>query len=206
MQGVVTTQRLGGVWKVLLTAAALAALAVPAGAGEIYSWRTEDGSYAYTDDPKAIPPRYREQATARASRSLAGYGRYTPQDDGATAVYAERLRERVERLRELNHELARRESGRAARGAGAQAPEYVTLRTGRRERGVDLTLPATRAQGQQPLTVETVFVRLEGSNVIQRVQVTKRGDEVIAITKPRPRNWNVNETVDEAELLEELER
>lgn len=193
----------GGVWNFFLTLGAVVLFAGSAGAGEIYSWRGEDGSWAYTDDAKAIPPRYRAQAKVRLTRSLDGYARYTPQDEGATERYAEELGARVERLRELNEDLERRETPRDVRG---DAPDYVTVRTGVRERGVDLSVPATRADAQEPLTVETVFVRLEGSNVIQRVQVTRRGGEVVAVSKPRRRNWNVNDAIDEADLLEELER
>ena len=40
-----------------------------ASAGTVYSWQTEDGTSAYTDDRKRIPARYRSQAKAR-SRSM----------------------------------------------------------------------------------------------------------------------------------------
>ena len=50
----------------LVVAAAFgAALAAPAVADPVYSWRTEDGGYAFTDDPKGIPARYRDQAQVR---------------------------------------------------------------------------------------------------------------------------------------------
>ena len=64
-----------------LRTAAIAAVtlifALPALAGEIYSWRTEDGAYAFTDDAKAIPPRYRDQVETRKSEGLRDYPRLT---------------------------------------------------------------------------------------------------------------------------------
>ncbi|MGI9591601.1 MAG: DUF4124 domain-containing protein, partial [Myxococcota bacterium] len=59
---IVSTARIaGGVWSLLLTAGLLLGSAAPASASEIYSWRTEDGGYSFTDDPNAIPARYRDQ-------------------------------------------------------------------------------------------------------------------------------------------------
>ena len=42
-----------------LIALLLLAAAAPAASadGKIYHWRTEDGTYAFTDDPDAVPPR-----------------------------------------------------------------------------------------------------------------------------------------------------
>jgi hypothetical protein len=192
----------GGVLSLVLTAAWLLAASAPAAAGEIYSWRTEDGGYSFTDDPVAIPVRYREQIETRESAGLSGYARYTAQNEAATADYAERLAERVERLRLRGDALGETETGRAV-----PAPDYVTLRTGSRDAsGVDIAVPSWAGDEEEPLVVETVFMRLEGSNVIQRVQVTRRGDEIVAINKPRARNWNISDPIDEAYLLEELQK
>jgi len=196
----------GGVWSWLLTAVWLLCVNAPAGAGEIYSWRTEDGGYAFTDDAEAIPTRYREQVETRGQAGLSGYSRYTAQHEAATDHYAERLGERVQHLRQLNGALGRRASEPVARAPQAEpAPDYVNLRTRSGDAaGVDLSIP-DRA-GDEPLTVETVFVRLEDSNVIQRVQVTRRGDRIVAISKPRSRNWNISDPIDEADLLAELQK
>jgi hypothetical protein len=198
----------GRMWSLLLTAALLLGASLPAVAGEIYSWRTEDGGYAYTDDAAAIPTRYRDQVETRKTAALASYPRYTATNAAATEHYAERLAERVERLRLLNGTLGGRETLQSEPAPRAErAPDYVNLRTGPSDRaGVDLSIPSWAADDDSPLVVETVFVRLEGSNVIQRVQVTMRGDRIVAINKPRPRNWNISDPIDEAELLEELQR
>ena len=61
--------------------------ALPALAGEIYSWRTEDGGYAFTDDEKAIPPRYRDQIEIQRIEGLGDYPRLTTPDAGASDAY-----------------------------------------------------------------------------------------------------------------------
>ena len=196
------------IWSLLLTAALLLGASAPAVAGEIYSWRTEDGGYAYTDDATTIPTRYREQVETRKTAALSSYPRYTATNAAATDHYAERLAERVERLRLLNGALGGRETPEVEPAPRAErAPDYVNLRTGPSDRaGVDLSIPSWAGDDDAPLVVETVFVRLAGSNVIQRVQVTMRGDRVVAINKPRARNWNISDPIDEAELLKELQR
>src|SRR5512145_2766934 len=85
-----------------LVAACLALGMAQAAVAEIYAWRTDDGGYAYTDDKDQIPARYRAQAKALPSTSLASYERYTPQDPVAAARYAERLERRLATLRAAN--------------------------------------------------------------------------------------------------------
>ncbi len=199
------TTGFGGVWSWLLTGALVVGLSTPAFAGAIYSWRTEDGGYAYTDDPKAIPERYRAQVTTRAASRLQDYERYTANNDAATQRYAERVEERVAAFRARNAEVET-VAPQAAPVGRAGAPDYITIRTGRRDRGgVDLAVPSVASPSSEPLTVETVWVRLEGSSVIQPVQVTKRGDEIVAVNKPRARNWNISDPIDDADLLEALQ-
>jgi hypothetical protein len=54
-----TATRVG---RFLLGAVLFAGLAGPAFAGNVYSWVTEDGTYAFTDDP-ADPAMHRDGAT-----------------------------------------------------------------------------------------------------------------------------------------------
>jgi hypothetical protein len=187
--------RTSGVWSWLPTAALALGVGLSGTAtAEIWAWRTEDGGYAFTDDAKAIPPRYRDQAEVRPGGSLRGYQRFTPRDDGASRDYAARLAERLEHLRELNAAPASEPEPPAE-----AAREGVTLRTGRGS-GVDITSEA----GDEPVVVETVFMRRDGSAVVQPVRVTRRGDRILAIEKPRNRQWNINDFHDEADLEREL--
>ena len=81
-------QRLGS-WTALLAGAALLGGGVVAvgAAADVFAWRTDDGGYAFTDDEKAIPARYRDRAEVKRTNGLKSYGRFTPQDDRAVAGY-----------------------------------------------------------------------------------------------------------------------
>ena len=85
-------------------------LAAPAAAETVYSWRTEDGGYAFTDDEKAIPERYRAAAKPRQVGGLSGYERLTLEDPAATSRYAERLAARLDHLRSVNAPALRSET------------------------------------------------------------------------------------------------
>jgi hypothetical protein len=175
-----------------------------AAAEEIYTWRTQDGGYAFTDDEKAIPPRYRDHVEVRRVDGLQGYPRFTPKDDQATQRYEERLAARLEYLRALNRGAKAPASGapaHAAAPATAPAGEQITLRTGRRDAaGIDIT---TSTDGE-PIVVEMILMRPKGKSVSQNVQVTRRGNKPIAIVKPRAREWNVTDIIDEEELTQQL--
>jgi hypothetical protein len=181
----------------------MAALALVLGlsgtaAAEIYSWRTEDGAYAFTDDPKAIPARYQDQVQVRGSSKLGSYKRFTPKDDVASKTYEERLAQRLERLRAFNSPPA--PSQAAAPGGSAPARETVTLRSGNGGSSVEITTQ----DGDEPLVIETVFVRRDGKAVVQPMRITRRGDRIIAIEKPRSRQWNLLSDVYDEDDLGEL--
>ena len=190
-------------WTALLGTGALLAGGLAA-AEEIYAWRTPDGGYAFTDDQKAIPPRYRDRVEVRRMDSLEGYRRFTPKDDEATHRYEERLAARLEHLRALNRQAEAPSSGAPADSAGpAPAPprEQITLRTGQPDApGIDIT---TSTDGE-PIVVETILMGPRGKMVLQNVQVTRRGGKTIAVVKPRSREWNVSDTVDEEDLQQQL--
>jgi hypothetical protein len=172
------------------------ALALPAGAGEIYSWRTEDGGYAFAGERKNVPARYRDQIEVRRTEALGDYRRFTAQDDTAARRYEERLAERLERLRELNRPRP------AAEGSGASSRDgdYVTIRGGsNRGGGVDVSTPLGR--DAQPLETETIFMKRKDSDVVQPVRITRRGKEIVSISKPRNSQWNISDFEDEEDLL-----
>ena len=135
-------------WTALVGTGALLAGGL-ATAEEIYSWRTQDGGYAFSDDEKAIPPRYRDRVEVRRTDGLEGYRRFTPKDDQATHRYEERLAARLEHLRALNRQAKAPSSGAPADSAApAPAPprEQITLRTGRRDApGIDITTSSETA-------------------------------------------------------------
>src|SRR5262245_38724730 len=112
-------------WKSAFVAVLMLAAAMPA-AAEMWSWRTEDGGYAYTDDAKQIPARYRAQAKRVSQRSLGSYERLTVQDGDASARYADGVARRLESLRAANQDAEWVEQ----RAAAAAPPETFVMSTG----------------------------------------------------------------------------
>ena len=186
----------------LASAAALVALGlglgVPAQAETIYGWRTEDGAYAYTDDPKAIPARYRAEAKPQAAAPLRGYAPVTSEDPAATDRYAAGLAARLERLRALNAEPEQPRVGAVTAGALTAGGTTVSLRLGgENSPRMDLT---TQSDGG-PVVVETVHTRPRGKMIARRSVVVRQGDRTLAIVKPRLRQTNISTDVyDESEL------
>ncbi len=89
------------VGKFLLGAILVAGLAGPAFAGNVYSWVTEDGTYAFTDDSKRIPAKHRAEARKRPMGKLTRYERYTEVSSDIQTPYADRIRERRAALRKM---------------------------------------------------------------------------------------------------------
>ena len=176
--------------------ALIAALAAPAAADRVYSWRTDDGGYAFTDDPKAIPARYRDQAKLRESARLGDYKRYTPSDDAAAERYAAQLTERLAHLRAMNAQPVARRNPVAAPGSGPTAS--LTMQSAN---GYAPSVEISQNTGGEPIVVETLFTRPEGKMVTRQTQVVRQGDQILSILKPRLREWNVTTDIhDESEL------
>jgi hypothetical protein len=163
----------------------VAGLAAPALAGSFYSWTTEDGVRAYTDDAKRVPARYRARAELRETGSLEGFERYTPIQgsavaaDGAPAARAARP---VESLPSVS----------APPPAGGQG---ILLDTG------DVSISLVGVEGGEPVVVEQIRTRVADSEATRTVQVVRQGDRVLAIIKPTPNQTNLD-APDESELLD----
>jgi hypothetical protein len=180
---------------VLATLVFLAPSRASAGSN-IYSWRTEDGVYAFTDDAKSVPARYRDQVQTRSSAALANYERFTPQVSGASDRYAEQLAARLEYLRTVNaapatEQLAERQQSGATR--------TISLRTG----GDDSpSLEIAPGDSDKPIVVETVYTKPFGKVVTRESVVVRQGDKTLAIVKPRLRETNiVNDILSEEDFL-----
>ena len=114
-----------------------------------------------------------------------------------------RIEARLLIVRELEHLRALNARATAGSATAAPAPpsERITLRTGRRDApGIDIVT----SSDAEPIVVETILMRPKGKSVSQNVQVTRRGSKPIAIVKPRAREWNVSDIVDEEELKQQL--
>ena len=165
----------------LVSAVLLLAVAAPSSAGTVYSWRTEDGGYAFTDDPKAIPARYRDQATVRTSARLHDYKRYTPSDDRAAERYANQLDKRLAHLRALN---AQPVVARNAAAAGSAPSASLSMQSAN---GYEPSVEISSGYGEEPIVVDTLFTRPEGKMVTRHTQVVRQGDKVLSVMRPRLR-------------------
>ena len=193
-----------GMWRLLLLAGGLVVAFTLSAAAGIFSWRTEDGGHAFADDIDAVPERYRPRVVERRSRSISNYGRYSANDSQATARYADQLATRLVRLRALNRGQAARRGERQATASNGEAPDYLTVRTGSRNGGgVDISTPITGAEA--PLEIDTVYMKRKNSFVTQPVRITRRGDKIISIEKPRNRQWNLADALDEEAVREQME-
>lgn len=154
-------------------------LAAPPAMAEIFSWRTEDGGYAYTDDRDQVPARYAAQVKVLPSRKLADYARFTPQDDAASHHYAGRLAERLSHLRALNatsHSVA----APAVTSAAVLPQRTISLSTGD-SRAPEIQVPV--GQGSGPIVVEPVNAKRSGDIRTRRVTVIRQGGETLAVIK-----------------------
>jgi len=158
------------------------AFAAPAFAGAVYSWQTEDGTYAFTDDPKRIPARYKDAAVKKTMGKLSNYPYLTPAKKFKGPDYYERLAGRLATLqdRELGQvvaELRAMGGGGPSPASGEQA--LVGFRTGRRP-NMMMAVP-TQVGGEVPLTFEQHRVRTPGRNSTKHNSVMRRGNKVVAI-------------------------
>ena len=165
-------------------------LGSPAVAGEVYSWQTEDGEVAYTDDPKKVPTRYRAQVSTRASEGLDEYERFTPADAKETSRYADQLAARLDRLRKLNGEQ------RAVSSKSDGAHGVASIRV----RGMDLHLQSGDAN--EPIIIEQLRVRGAGQMATRHDAVVRQGNRILAIVRGRQEGESdaASSIIDEADL------
>jgi len=177
----------------LRCAPAIAALALagPSAAESYYSYRTDEGAYAFTDDAKAIPEAYRGQAQRKALSSLRGYERLTPSDSRATSDYAKRLDERLATLREMNQQA---KAEQAAQSPRASAPT-IALQTGGSDGPLLQITPADGDASDTPIIVETLSAHAGDGIVTRDNTVVRQGDKTLAIVRSRAREWNLSEDI-----------
>jgi hypothetical protein len=178
-------------------AVAMLSFSLPALAGEIYSWRTEDGGYAFTDDPKAVPPRYRDQAESRTTTGLSDYARLTAPEAGTTDAYARRLADRLDHLRALNQSLDEAEAWSAASAPAGGSLQSLSVKAGEFNVGVP-----TDGQGDGPVVIENVRFRHDGEMATRHNLIIRQGDELLAVIKGRPLATQINQPPEGLERVE----
>ena len=174
----------------------VATLAVPAAAGSFYKWETDEGGIAFTDDPKQIPARYRDDAETIEPKKLEDFERFTPMAPSRPDPYAARMDERLNHLRDLNSRMITPD----AVGAPLRGPHGLAIRSGRDGENVEAYVDP-RASGE-PVVVETVRSRPDGSPVTRHITIVRQGDEILSIIAPKTYHSGTRSTVDERTLFE----
>jgi hypothetical protein len=173
----------------------LASLAMPAGAGTLYKWTTEDGSVAFSDDLKRIPERYRDRVATIQTGGLDNYERFTPADSAAQGEQRRLLEERLERLRAQNQPPVM--VAVPAPGAGGPVSETIVQVND----STALRIPAT-ASDEEPIVVEEVRVLRKGSNITIHDTVVRQGDKVLVVVRPAQWMQGGPDYIDEEDLFE----
>ena len=176
----------------LLGAILFAGVAGPAVAGNVYSWVTEDGTYAFTDDPKRIPAKHRDGATARPMGDLKRYERYTVDRTGKS--YTDRLWQRQTDLRDRSATEAPAVSAAPATGVGSGL-NFALPTTGGGSpgghRGAQMQLPLgglAAAGSNEPITVESVRMQPTAGQATRHWTIVKQGDRVLSVIKGENRD------------------
>ena len=147
--------------------------ATPAVAGKIYSWQTENGEVAFTDNPKKIPARYRSQVQTRTSERIEDYAQFSSGQPEPTNRYAEQLAARVEYLRWFNSD----------RDAADAAPDALDRVASINVHGINLRIPD--AGDGAPIIVENLRVMSDGQIVTRHDAVVRQGGRTLAIIRGR---------------------
>jgi hypothetical protein len=182
------------IWTALAVACAFAWLLVAgAASAEIYAWRTEDGVYAYTDDPDLVPSRYAADAKVVGSTGLDGYERYTRTDPAASQRYGDRLEKRLRYLRAVNETPAR-----AAVPTPSSGVRSVSIATGNAQAPmVDIDASGNGA----PIVVEQLHTLDPGAAITRPTTLVKQGGRTVAVLKGRQRETSLDDDVVEMREL-----
>ena len=184
-------------------------LAGPAFAGNVYSWVTEDGTYAFTDDSKRIPAKHRSEAKRRSMGKLTRYERYTEINADVEKPYAERIRERRDALRDV---AAVAPQGAIVGGMASSDPGMgYTLPVGGGSRGARSTasvwVPLEKTAMQRidedeagPTVIESKRMRTPGRLTTRHWTFITKGDKVVTVIKGENRDRKPNEAISESKF------
>jgi len=183
-------------WTPLAVGLIVAALAAPAAAGSFYRYETDDGGIAFTDDPKRVPERYRDDADVIERDGFADFDRYTATGADARAPFADRTDARLDHLRDFNARTVSPDAVGAPQPAG---PGGLSIRTG--EEGQSVESYVDPRAGGEPVVVETVRSRPDGSPVTRHITIVRQGDRILSVIAPEQLHSGVR-PLDERTLFE----
>ncbi len=174
--------------KFLLGAFLVAGLAGPAFAGNVYKWVTEDGTHAFTDDPKRIPAKHRAEATKRPMGKLTRYERFTEVSSKKGKPYADRIRARQTELREMTAVAPQGAvvGAMASRGTGIGYTIPVTgggSSGGRSASNLWVPVDGSTSVDSQPTTIESKRMQSDDSLATRHWTFVKKGDQIVTVIK-----------------------
>jgi len=172
--------------KLLLGALLVVGLAGPAFAGSVWSWRTDDGSFAFTDNPKRIPAKHRAEARRRSMGKLSRYERFTNVSVETDKPYAERIRDRQSDFRAMNSAAPEGAVDGAVRASGTGIVFGVPASGGRGRAGsgTSIMVPVDQSHSDaQPTTIESIRVKPHNSLASRHWTVVKKGDRIVTVIK-----------------------
>jgi hypothetical protein len=149
-------------------------LGTPADAGEIYSWKTENGEAAFADDPKKVPARYRDQVSLRDAKGLDDYERFTAGVGAPEASYPDQLAARLDHLRAMNMETRAAQPNQGGNGSG-----IVSVRV------ADMDIQLAGGPADVPVIIEEVRVIRDGQIATHHDTVVRQGNRTLAIVRGR---------------------
>jgi len=174
--------------KILVGSLLVAGLAGPAFAGNVWSWRTDDGAYAFTDDSKRIPAKHRAQAKRKSMGKLSRYERFTEVSVDVEKPYAERIHERRSALREMTETAQMGAVVGAVRPSGRELAFAIPASGGRGRAGSGTSIIVPMAGNQtssdsEPTTIESIRVNPRNSLASRHWTVVKKGDRIVTVIK-----------------------
>jgi hypothetical protein len=164
-------------------------LAGPAFAGNVYSWVTEDGTYAFTDDSKRIPAKHRAEARKRPMGKLTRYERFTEVTSDTKEPYAERIRERRSALRNVaaTAPVGAVAGGMLTQGSGVVYSIPVTGGSNRRGggQGAQIQVPVGGQASAEPAltTIESIRVKPRRNMATRHWTVVRTDGRIVTVIK-----------------------
>ena len=170
------------VGKFLLGAILVVGLAGPALAGNVYSWVTEDGTHAFTDDSKRIPAKHRAEAKKRSMGKLTRYERFTEVSSESTKSHAEQIRERQMELRTM---AANAPLGAVAGAVGSRVAGSHPMTVGSGRRGTLITVPLKDTASANPgvTSIQSIRVKPVDSLASRHWTVVKEDGRIVTVIK-----------------------
>jgi hypothetical protein len=186
-----------GVPRTLIAAALMLAVAGPAAAKVVYRWKTDDGVYAFTDDAKRIPEKYRSAAKASPLRPLQSYKHYTPAQRSGTTAHVRQMQKTAQDLRAINQRVYGQPNVTVEQVYGAPSNEAV-LRTGTTGQST-IEIQSGDESGEPIVSTQRRYY-VPGLNSTRTDTVVTQGDRIIAVVKPLPNQDNISTIGSESEL------